>query len=114
MLNRLACNLRLPSDTKDYVRVLGMIVKVLEMSHYTLAFATAGVYHVVFKVSIKSSDSALALPMGALALNAPWLLLALNADRWWLVLIQCNAVFVSPSFGPINGDHNRARLSNRV
>jgi hypothetical protein len=91
-----------------------MIVKELEMGHCTLALAAAIVYHVVFKMSIKSSDNALTLPMWATAINALWVLLAFHSECWWLVLIECNAIFVTPSSEPINGDRNGARLADRV
>jgi hypothetical protein len=91
-----------------------MIVKALEMSHYILALAVAVVYHVIFKMSIRSSDNALALCIWALALNPLWLLLALHSECWWLVFIQCNAIFVPPSSEPINGDRNGARVADRV
>jgi hypothetical protein len=91
-----------------------MIVKELEMGHCILALSAAIVYHVVFKMSIKLSDSALTLPLWALTVNALWVLLAFHSECCWLVLIQCNAVFVPPSSEPINGDYHGARLADRV
>jgi hypothetical protein len=75
-----------------------MILKELEMNHYILALAAAVVYHVVFKMLIRSSDNALTLFMWAPAVNALWLLLGLHSECWWRVLIECNVIFVPPFF----------------
>ena len=89
-----------------------MIVKELELSHWTLALAAAVVYHVVFKMSISSSDSALALVMWAPAVNVLWFIVAFHSG--WSAFLECNAIFVPPLFEPINGDHDRPRLADRV
>jgi hypothetical protein len=75
-----------------------MIDTELEMSYYFLAVVAAVVYHVIFKMSIKSSDNALTLAMWAPAVNALWLLLAFHSECWWRVSIGCNLIFVSPLF----------------